>query len=144
MKKIKSVRAFSLVELSIVILIIGVLVAAVGQGLDLYEDSKIAAARTITQSSRANSLKGIALWIDATADSFGKDMSEDDPVQKWNDINPQNTARGSFVQNNQAQAPIYKTKAINGLPAVKFNGTSQSMLIDNFADIVSSNGVTFF
>lgn len=144
MQKISKNKAFSLVELSIVILIIGVLIAGVGQGLDLYEDSKISAARTITQSSRVNSVRGIALWIDATADSFGKEISENEPVQRWDDINPQNTAKGSFVQSNQAQAPTYITKGINGLPAVKFNGTTQSMFIDNFADITPSNGVTVF
>ncbi len=144
MKKTNNLKAFSLVELSIVILIIGVLVAAVGQGLDLYEDSKITAARTITQSSRASSIKGIALWVDATADSFGAEIADNDSVQKWFDINPQNTVKDNFVQTDSAQMPKYKTKAINGLPAIKFDGVAQNMYISSFADIAPSNGITAF
>jgi len=144
MKKNISSKAFSLVELSIVILIIGVLVAGISQGLDLYEDSKITSARAFTQSSRVNSIKGISLWIDATADRFGVDMSDSDPVQRWNDVNPQTNTKGSFVQSNQSQRPIYKTRMINGLPAVSFDGISQNMVNDSFQDILPNNGITVF
>ncbi len=54
-------KAFSLIELSIVILIIGVLIAAAGQGLDLLRDARVAAAQMLTQSSRVGSLKNLIL-----------------------------------------------------------------------------------
>jgi prepilin-type N-terminal cleavage/methylation domain-containing protein len=38
----KHQKAFSLVELSMVILIIGILIAGVSQGIDLYGDFKLA------------------------------------------------------------------------------------------------------
>ena len=44
-------KAFSLVELSMVILIIGILIAGVSQGIDLYEDFRINTAKTLTLNS---------------------------------------------------------------------------------------------
>ena len=61
-------KAFSLVELSIVILIIGILIAAVGQGVDLVQDSRLSAARMLTQSSRVNSIKNLVTWLETTSE----------------------------------------------------------------------------
>lgn len=58
----KTNKAFSLVELSIVILIIGVLIAAVGQGMDLLADARLNAARVVTQGSRVSSVKSGNTW----------------------------------------------------------------------------------
>lgn len=61
-------KGFSLVELSIVILIIGVLIAGVSQGIDLLQDSRLAAARMLTQSSRVNSIKNLVTWLETTSE----------------------------------------------------------------------------
>lgn len=89
--RIKPNKAFSLVELSIVILIIGVLIAAAGQGIDLLQDARLTAARMLTQSSRVASLKGLSLWLETTSEnSFSAAEAVDGSVvTSWNDINPQ-------------------------------------------------------
>jgi len=51
----KKHQAFSLVELSIVILIIGVLIAGVIQGSNLVTKFRIKTAQTLTQSSPVSS-----------------------------------------------------------------------------------------
>ena len=121
-------KAFSLVELSIVILIIGVLIAAIGQGLDLLQDSKLTAARMITQSSRVASINKLSLWLDTTsANSFSSSATEPDDGQSistWYDISPQNRDKITFTQNTGANQPTYKLKGINSLPSINFNGST--------------------
>lgn len=65
----KANKGFSLVELSIVILIVEVLIAAVKQGIDLLQDSRLTAARMLTQTSRFASLKGLSLWLETTSEN---------------------------------------------------------------------------
>lgn len=128
-------KAFSLVELSIVILIIGVLVAAVGQGLDLLADAKLTGARQQTQSSRVASIKNLALWLETTSlDSFeSKDISDGDVVTNWRDINP---ATSTKVQTTTTSGPTYKSSCIADLPCLSFNGTS------NFFDSTTASANT--
>ena len=62
-------KAFSLIELSIVVLIIGIIIAGItksSQVLDLY---KLSSARTQTQSSPVNSIKNLLVWYEATSEN---------------------------------------------------------------------------
>lgn len=56
---IKSNKAFSLIELSIVILIIGILVAGVTQSSRLINQIKLSLAQSITRSSDVNSIDNL-------------------------------------------------------------------------------------
>lgn len=153
MKTNKKNRAFSLVELSIVILIIGVLVAAVGQGLDLLQDSKLAAARSITKSSRVAALKDLGAWFDATAEqSFLLADIDSGELSTWKDINPQ---RGGIVTTSNSglcgTKPTYVNNGINGLPAVKFGDTSLAQGVTpascfnvSNANLLGTSGATIF
>jgi len=138
----KKNRAFSLVELSIVILIIGVLVAAVGQGLDLLQDSRLAAARTITKSSRVSSLRDLALWFETTSEEsfIASEAFDGNPIGTWNDINPQR----SKVVATSANKPIYTSSAIGGLPALRFDGLSSAFDISNIATFGTDGATIFF
>ena len=100
MKKI-SAKAFSLIELSIVILIIGILIAGVTQGSRLVSAMKLNTARTVTQSSEVNSITGVVTWLESTADKSFDDAEETDGsiITNWYDINPQ-----SLLKNNAQQA----------------------------------------
>lgn len=137
-------KAFSLVELSIVILIIGVLIAAIGQGSELYQESRIKAARMITQSSRVASIKGLSLWLETSMeDSFPSTYEDGDSVVKWTSINPQNVKKKSFVP--MSTAPLYSESSINGLAAISFSGNGmQSEVASVFGDFVASDQVSLF
>ena len=132
-KMTKKSLAFSLIELSIVILIIGILVAGVTQGSRLVRESRLTNARTITQSSDIISIKDMTLWLDATdentikastladADStdFGN-VENNDAISVWIDKNPQLTRKIQVTSNSDAQRPAYIENAINGLPSLYF------------------------
>ena len=129
-------RAFSLVELSIVILIIGVLIAAIGQGIDLLQDARLSSARMLTQSSRVNSLKGLILWLEPTSEvSFSStETSDNSTVSTWNDINPQATVKNNATQTGVSSSkPIYIEKGINNLPILRFDGVGRHLKYDGSA-----------
>ena len=56
-------KAFSLIELSIVILIIGILVAGVTQSSRLVSQFRLISARNITLSSPVPTIKNLAYWL---------------------------------------------------------------------------------
>ncbi len=109
MKNNRRISAFSLIEISIVILIIGILVAGVTQSSRLISQAKLSGAKSMTQSAPVSSIKNLALWIESTSDaSFqSSDLDDGTAITTWNDINPQATLKASFTVTN---SPIYKKK----------------------------------
>ena len=119
-----NLSGFSLIELSIVILIIGILIAGVTQGSRLVRESRLSSAKTLTQSSDVASIADLTLWLDATDEEtietnneFGN-AEDGETVTQWNDKNPQ-LSNGV----NLTGTAEYREVGINGLPALDFNGT---------------------
>jgi prepilin-type N-terminal cleavage/methylation domain-containing protein len=118
-------KAFSLIELSIVVLIIAILIAGVVQGSRLFQSFKINTARTITQSSPISGIKGLVLWLEPTSEKsfIDSETSENSTITEWKDINPQTKNFNNFT--TSATTDITYTKdGINGLPSILFSGTS--------------------
>lgn len=142
MKNNRKLRAFSLIEVSIVVLIIGILIAGITQSSRLLAQAKVNTAKSLTQSSPAASIKGLSLWIESTLDSSFISTETDDgtAISEWRDYNPQVSTKADFVKGTTA--PTYTLNAINGIPAVLFDG-SAFMSATNFSDI-STNQATVF
>ena len=78
--KTKNLKAFSLIELSIVILIIGILVAGVTQSSRLIREFKLTTAKNLTRNSPVSSIKGLYFWFETTSESsFGPELRLCDP-----------------------------------------------------------------
>jgi prepilin-type N-terminal cleavage/methylation domain-containing protein len=124
----KNLRAFSLVELSIVLLIIGILIAGISDGSRLVGVAKLNTARTITNSSPISSIKNLVLWLDSTAEkSFEEIETENNgAISVWYDSNPQTQIRNNLTQSTAERKPSYVSSAINSLPAVRFNNETTS------------------
>jgi len=121
-------KAFSLIEISVVILIIGVLISGVSQGIDLYNDYKIANARTLTSNSIVPRIQNLSMWYETTSENSFKTAKPNDGelINQWNDINPQRTMKiNLFNIPNDASRPAYKNSVINGLPALKFSNAQE-------------------
>lgn len=126
-------KAYSLVELSIVILIIGVLVGGITEGTKLLKKSKLKTARALTSSSYAASVEDMVFWLDATAEGSltnGSDsvkVQDGDRVKSWTDINPQVRTKIRFDNVTEPNAyPYYVSNGISGLPTVFFDGSADT------------------
>ncbi len=131
----KKNKAFSLVELSVVILIIGILVAGVTQSGRLIRQIKLSTARSITASSDVASIRDVTAWFEASTDGIFVDVNgvtdvENNAVIKtWNDVNPQKpkgdrpVLKVSTATGDEETKPKYITNGINGIPSVYFDGT---------------------
>jgi len=136
MKKTSINKAFSLIELSIVILIIGILVAGVTQSSRLVRMFKISTAQTLTQSSPVNGINNLMVWYETTLDASFNASEDFDKgsISAWYDINVQSTSKINACQNtaittanctatgSSASQPKYIENAINGLPVIQFDG----------------------
>ncbi len=132
--------AFSLIELSIVILIIGIVVAGITQGSRLVREMRIQAAASLTKSSGINGIKGLSMWLETTSSSSitsstrGLNPDDNDKVAGWNDINPQESGKINVTQTSDSLRPTYIVDGIGNLPSIKFDGT------DYLSSLASAGG----
>ncbi|NCA28588.1 MAG: type II secretion system protein [Proteobacteria bacterium] len=151
MKNFKKKRqAFSLIEISVVILIVGILISGISRGADLYNDYKLSIARKLTQESPVSRVPDLALWLESVSEKslLNKDDSlkikNNDLIKKWVDVNPRNQFGQFLEQNNVANMPTYVADGINNLPSVKFDSTNLVMrMVGSFSDIFSVESTIF-
>lgn len=122
MKKNHHKLAFSLIELSIVILIIGILVAGVTQSSRLVRQMKLSTARSITTSSPVNSIKDLVAWYESTSERSFLESETDNQalLRNWFDLNIQSSVKDDAYQTVDANKPQYGFDEQTGLPVVKF------------------------
>jgi prepilin-type N-terminal cleavage/methylation domain-containing protein len=118
-----SKKAFSLIELSIVLVIIGLLVAGITQGSRLVQKFRISTAQTLTQSSPVNGIKNLVAWYETTSQaSFDSAIDNGVAIPTWYDISP-SVNKINATQTTAANRPVYTENDINSLPTLKFTST---------------------
>ncbi len=129
--------AFSLIEVSVVILIIGILIAGISQGIDLYADYRFITAKNLTKNSRVGRIEDLELWLETTSDesfatgtdpyvNLASDPADGAKIGLWRDINPKliSANRFNIFRNNVLDnQPTYTKIGINSVPALKFDNT---------------------
>ena len=139
----RSKKAFSLLELSIVIVIIGVLLIGVIGSKHLVKKARINAAQAITRSSPISAVKGNKLWIESSLDdfSFGNGLTTGDFITAWED----NSSNNGLSISVFGSGPTY-SNSINGVQAVKFDSSSATnhLVIDNPAFLNGTDYTIFF
>ena len=146
----KNPQAFSLIEISVVILIIGILISGISRGADLYNDYKLSIARKLTLDSPVPRVSDLGLWFESVSEKslLNKDGSlkikNDDLVKKWLDINPRLQVAPFLEQTDVNSMPTYVSDGINNLPSVKFESTNPNMrMAGSFSDIFSAESTIF-
>lgn len=137
----KNKKAFSLIELSVVILIIGVIIAGVTQSSRMVTAFRLSAARSQTQSSPVASMSNLLMWYEATSVASFDDSETGDTLllTNWYDINPTSSTKYHLVASAK---PSYIANCINSLPCARFNGSS-TYFLNSSADI-SGTELTIF
>jgi len=130
----KNRKGFSLIEISVVILIIGVLIAGISQASDMIDDAALKGARTASKGSRVSRIKDLVLWIDATSDgasltSTGKQAVDGDAVTQLKDLNPRSSAKFTL-----AGASTFSSNKVSGLPGLNLNGISNFFKLNDRFD----------
>jgi prepilin-type N-terminal cleavage/methylation domain-containing protein len=143
---------FSLIELSVVILVIGILVIGVTQGSRIMAESKLKSARGLTQGSPVSSTEGLTLWLETTMEKSlqnsgdAYNLGDGENVKNWNDINPTNSS--PLVATESTNMPVYQKAGIGNLPTLFFDAASDStsgdMLTVSFTPLVNSQNFTLF
>jgi prepilin-type N-terminal cleavage/methylation domain-containing protein len=142
-------NAFSLIELSIVILIIGILVTGITQSSRLVRQMKISTAQSLTRSSPVPNRNLMFWWETSLEESFlSGEASEGNEITQWNDSNPLttmkihgyrgqkttvNTFNYDFSGFSSARGPSYVADGINSLPSLRFfnSGSAVYMQTDS-------------
>lgn len=138
-------KAFSLIELSIVLLIIGIVIAGVTQSSRLLQAMRLTMARNQTNNSPAISLPNLVLWLETTSEnSFAnKNVENNDRIVLWKDINPTSTSKNNAVQSNPINAPTYIAKCFNSLPCLSFSGSNPDALSFD-GNLIAGTAYTIF
>lgn len=130
-------KGFSLIEISVVILIIGILIAGISQASDMIDESNLKGARSASKGSRVSRTRDLVLWLDATADgtvlnSANKQVADNENVAQWKDSNPNSTDGFGLTGVAPQYAPQYNANKTSGLPSIYFSGTSYLKLSNKF------------
>jgi Tfp pilus assembly protein PilE len=118
-------RGFSLVELSIIIIIIGIFAAGVFASDKMISKFRLKTAESLTRSSPIVSITQNNLWLETTLESSfnGSEADNEHAITAWNDQNQSGAVKASVVK--VGLGPIY-SNTINRVHAVKFDATSST------------------
>ena len=125
--------AFSLIELSIVILVISVLFAVVISGKRFIKNSKISSAKSITNSSPIPLIDGLVFWAESVSDSSFNKAEATDGAELTNWYGSSITSNITLTSNKDVGSdkyPTYSYDGIGDIPAVQFDGTDKSFSFD--------------
>lgn len=125
--KLKVKKAFSLIELSIVLILIGIIIAGITQSTRIIAAYKLQIARSATNSSPVSSMKSLVLWLETVSEkSFDDNETEESSaVSTWYEINPTSNGNQILTQTG-SERPTYVSKCINFLPCLRFDGTDDT------------------
>ncbi len=152
----KKNKAFSIIEISIVILIVALLMAGILNGTSLIGDANLATAQKLTTNSDVSNMESLTLWLET---SFSQSLEAQNNakvennvnVATWKDISPLKpvTKRFNLVQLTVANRPEYKENVTEGLSMIYFKGSSNNFLEFTsqnivLADVLQNNQATIF
>ena len=139
-------KGFSLIELAIVILVIGILIIGVSQGYNAVRSAQISNARGITAKSPVPNFEDLFAWYETSMrDSFLEtEIKDNGQLTKWKDISPSSILVGNNIASTAATANItYLASGINKIPSVSFSGSGSKFNLSTFSQGASSQTTIF-
>ena len=143
----KKYSAFSLTELAITITILGILIVGIGQGSRIITKTQLTSARNQTKTNSVSVTKNLVAWYETTSEASLKKIQSynNNAIDTWHDINPQASVKNDLIRDYDTHVQ-YRTNAINGLPALYFDGDITDQTTFFFASALpsASSAFTFF
>jgi prepilin-type N-terminal cleavage/methylation domain-containing protein len=126
--------AFSLLELSIALIIIAVISAGILVGPSLIDSARLSNARSATTKSPVPNIEGLVAWYEASSHDSLKSGERINgfPITEWRDISPNSLIEQKNTLNKTADNDVtYQAKGINYYPSIKFD-TSGKITLSSF------------
>lgn len=145
MKKLfnkKKFRAFSLIEVAVVILIIGIFVAGIAASGKLINKFRLVSAENLTKASPINNIKDNVLWLETSLGSSIADGQDSDgaAVTEWGN----QTSSGAKSAIVAVGSGATYANTINRVHAVKFSGSTANYLQISDASSLNDTDYTIF
>ena len=116
----KTLRAFSIIEIAVVLAVIGILLSSVIIGKNLVDKAKIANAQTLTTNSVVHSLdKNLVFWHET---SFGQESYNNNT---WFDYQQDKTKKNNATTTSLTAPQLLEDSGnlINNIPALNFTSS---------------------
>lgn len=125
-------RAFSLIEISVVLLIVGLLVAMISGTTTFINKTKLVKAVTLTKNAPVLDINDLVFWYEPVLQSsFDEGVKDGDLVVNWYDQNSKSYDKINLTQPTSTRQPKYVKDGINGLPTVEFYHNNQNNCIQS-------------
>ncbi len=115
--------AFSIIESSVVLLIVTIVLLGIMKMSGLVDNSRIETARAATKSSPVSSFKSLVFWLETTSEKsfIESEVFDGGLISKWSDINPVTNSNKSAISSG-SHRPTYIKKCRKNLPCLRFDG----------------------
>ncbi|MBU6141002.1 MAG: prepilin-type N-terminal cleavage/methylation domain-containing protein [Proteobacteria bacterium] len=147
MNNLSSKSAFSLVELSISLLIISIIMAGIAGGIKMVTSARLANARSITATSPVPKIEGLIAWYETSRlQSFQPNESLDDgQITAWYDVSPGSIVnkKNTLIRNTPSTAVRYQLEGINKIPSIYFDGSGKISIADFYQGTTTQNTIFF-
>ena len=119
----KNKSAFTLLELVVVMMLIGIIVGGIMQGSSLVTSSRLASARSLTSKAPISNISGLIAWFESShKNSFLGNQSFDSAnISEWRDISPSsilNQKNKLTKTANKTSAAAWRRKCPSPIPAL--------------------------
>jgi prepilin-type N-terminal cleavage/methylation domain-containing protein len=121
-----SPKAFSMIEVAVVLIIVGIFIAGTFAAISLVKKSRILAAQTKTRAAPVGTIPNLVVWLESSLEESFSTVEAENGAQlsAWKDIKSSSTAPTNNGASG-ASKPIY-SNSINSIHAVKFSGDADS------------------
>jgi prepilin-type N-terminal cleavage/methylation domain-containing protein len=139
----KKQQAFTLLELTIVLVVIAIMTVGIFKGAGLVNSSKISVARSLTERSPVPKIDGLVVWYETSSlDSLLKsEASNNSTVTTWYDLNPTSVALRENTLVTKTGAVKYVKNGINNVPSLQFS-SKNDLSVANLQLAAFSQGST--
>ncbi len=124
-------KAFSLIELTVVITVISILIISVIAGQGLVSTSALISAKSLTKQSIVREIDGLIAWYEtSTPASIKKEEGFDNgQITTWHDISPDSiNEKKNTLSKVASSTVIYRKNGINNIPSIEFAGVDNAVL----------------
>ncbi|MBL6664462.1 MAG: hypothetical protein ISQ34_01305, partial [Rickettsiales bacterium] len=126
-------RAFSMVEISMVLVLLTAIIIGILQTTTLMNDAKLSKAQTLTKRSPVKDMQGLIMWLETSLEEsfILKEIENGGHISKWIDIKNNVQKPNHATQTNFNNQPTYQEQAFNdAIPGIRFNGSSDYLTFD--------------